>query len=223
MTEKKYQTLDMSIEPAIQRAIGLGEELTDEQKRSLLQKRAQMLAQPISESEDQHRDTLRVLSFRIGDETYAFPAASVLSVNKSIHITPVPCVPSFVAGITNLRGHIRSVVRLAEFLGMQHLVDARRERLANAQKERTPGGATINPDDEYIVVAIHGDMEVAFIVSGLDEVTDIPTQEIKPRPANLNSHAAVYMSGVLPGGLVLLDLEAIFTDNRFIINDEIAG
>ncbi|MFP4321493.1 MAG: chemotaxis protein CheW [Anaerolineales bacterium] len=223
MTEKKYQTLDLSIEPAIQRAISLGEELTEAQKQTLLEKRARLLAQPITAHDEQHHDTLRVLTFRIGDETYAFPAASVLSVNKSINITPVPNVPSFVAGITNLRGHIRSVVRLAEFLGMQHLVEARRARVLAEQSTRKTSATAPSPDDDYVVVAVHGDMEVAFIVSGLDEVTDIPTQEIKPRPANLNSQAALYMSGVLPGGLVLLDLEAIFTDERFIVNDDMAG
>jgi purine-binding chemotaxis protein CheW len=182
------------------RALSIGEQLTDEQKRGILRERARMLAKPISDASQQSKDTVRVLSFRIGAEIYAFPAASIYSVNKAIQITPVPCVPSFVAGVTNLRGHIRSVVRLAEFLGMEDFG---------------------SPDDEYIVVAQHDDMEVAFIVSGLDEVMDIPVEDIKPRPLTGSSRASQYIAGIVPGGLILLDLTAVFTDDRFIVNEEV--
>lgn len=199
----KYRTQhiqSLDFEQSIQRALGLGEELTPEQKRGILENRARMLAQPITDIDEQSGDMLRVLSFKVGRETYAFPAASVSSVNKSIAITPVPCVPSFVLGITNLRGHIRSVVRLALFLGFE---DASEQA------------------DDYVVVVQQGDMEVAFIVSELEEVTDIPVREIKPRPMASVSKASPYIAGVVPGGLILLDLAAIFTDDRFIVNDEI--
>jgi len=201
MSEQRYTSIDLDLEQSIQRAIGLGEALTDEQKRRILENRARVLAQPISESEQLSGDMMRVMSFRIGDETFAFPAASVSSVDKSIPITPVPCVPSFVAGITNQRGHIRSVVKLAEFLGYH---------------------AALNIADAYAVFAQYEDMEVAFIVTGLDEVTDIPVKDIKPRPVNTTSRANQYIAGVVLGGLIILDLAAIFTDERFIVNDEIA-
>lgn len=193
--------LTSPLERSLQRAIGLGEQLSEEQKRAILRERARMLAKPIADANQQSRDTLRILSFRIGEEVYAFPAASIYSVNKSIQITPVPCVPNFVEGITNLRGHIRSVVRLALFLGIE--------------EENT------RSEDEYIVVAQHEDMEVAFIVSGLDEVTDLPVEEIKPRPLSGYSRASQYIAGIVAGGLILLDLSAIFTDERFIVNEEV--
>ena len=196
------QTINLSLEKAIQRAIGLGEELTDEQKRTILLKRAKMLAQPISEVDEMAGDTLRVLSFRIGEETYAIPAASVSSVSKSIPITPVPNVPSFVAGITNLRGHIRSVVELAHFLGFT--------------LEQTS-----ETKNDYVMVAQYEDMEVAFLVTGLDEVIDIPAENIKPRLLNSSNKANQYIAGIVPGGLILLDLAAIFTDERFVVNEEI--
>lgn len=201
MSENDQLNPEIPLEKVLQRAISLGEQLTEEQKRRILQERARTLAQPISESRDKARDTLRVLAFHLGGETYAFPAASVYSVSKSIPITPVPCVPSHVAGITNLRGHIRSVVMLMEFLGLEGL--------------RAEGQA-----DDYVVVAQYEDMEVAFIVSGLDEVTDIPLDDIKPRPTAGNSRASHYIAGIVPGGLILLDLAAIFTDERFIVNDD---
>ena len=197
--ESNHQEFDLTLEKSIQRAIGLGEALTDEQKRKILEMRARQLARPISEDEARTGDTLRVMSFRIGEEIYAVPAASVFSVSKSIPITPVPSVPNFVAGITNLRGHIRSVVNLATFLQLP-----------------------VDEEPDYVVVAQHGDVEVAFLVSALDEVTDIPTKDIKPRPLVGNAQINQYISGLVPGGLILLDLAAIFTDEKFIVNDEIA-
>lgn len=198
MSDDKHTVLDIVLEKSLQRAISLGEMLTDEQKQRILEARARALAQPISDIDVRSRDTLRVMSFHIGAETYAFPAASVTSVSKSIAITPVPCVPSFVAGITNQRGHIRSVVKLAQYLGLQ------------------PG-----EKDEYVVFAQHQDVEVAFIVSSLDEVTDIPVSEIKARPVNMSTRSNQFIAGVVPGGLILLDLQAIFSDDDFLVNDEI--
>lgn len=198
MNSEAPEVVDIALEKSIQRAIGLGETLTDAQKQRILEARARALAQPIAEAREGSRDTVRVMSFHIGSETYAFPAASVTAVSKSISITPVPCVPSFVSGITNQRGHIRSVVRLALFLGLGQ-----------------------GDGDDYVVVAQHEDMEVAFLVTNLDEVTDIPVTDIKPRPLNTNTKANPYIAGVVPGGLILLDLSAIFTDDRFIVNDEV--
>lgn len=194
------EIVDLALEKSIQRAIGLGEEITEEQKRRILEKRARDLAQPISDSDNRSSESLRVLTFRLGKESYAIPAASVYTVLQTVPITPVPCVPDFVAGITNLRGHIRSVVHLAKFLGQTVAQD---------------GG------EEYILVAQHGDMEVAFLVTGLDEVTDIPRKDIKQRPPSSNSHMNQYIDGIVLGGLVMLDLAAIFTDARFIVNDEV--
>ncbi|NJL95725.1 MAG: purine-binding chemotaxis protein CheW [Anaerolineae bacterium] len=186
-------------EKSIQRAIGLGE-LSEEQRQRILEARARQLAQPVSRTgAASKRDSLRVISFRLGEETYAFPAASVYNVTRGISITPVPCVPPFVAGITNIRGYIRSVVNLAQFLGI----------------------VTSTPPD-YVVVAQYKDMEVAFLVSGLDEVTDVPMQSIKPRPQVGGGLANQYMSGIVLGGLILLDLPAIFTDEKFIVDEEIA-
>lgn len=197
---EEHQNLDnFALERAIQRAIGLGETLTEEQRRSILEMRARQLAQPISRAEDGMSDTLRVITFRIGEERYAVPAASVSSVSKAIPITPVPSVPVFVAGITNLRGHIRSVVDLAKFLGVM-----------------------LDEVPDYVLVAQHEDIEVAFLVTGLDEVADIPLMEIKPRPVVGTSLAHPYISGIVPGGLIILDLTTIFTDERFIVNEEIA-
>jgi chemotaxis signal transduction protein len=70
-----------------------------------------------------------------------------------------------------------------------------------------------------VLVAQHEDMEVALLVTALDEVTDIPVRDIKPRPISSGSNP--YIAGIVPGGLILLDLSAIFSDERFIINDEV--
>lgn len=190
----------VDLEKSIQRAIGLGEEITDAQKQRILEQRARDLAQPISDSEDRSGDTLRVLTFRLGTESYAIPAASVYTVLQTVPITPVPCVPDFVPGITNLRGHIRSVVHLAKFLGL------------SAMEEDA---------EEYILVAQYEDMEVAFLVTGLDEVTDVPRKDIKPRPPMAGGLINQYIEGIVLGGLILLDLAAIFADERFVVNDEV--
>ncbi|MEP6923128.1 MAG: chemotaxis protein CheW [Pyrinomonadaceae bacterium] len=56
----------------------------------------------------------RFVIFKLDDTLYAFPAINVAEIGQLLPITPLPFVPSWFLGISNLRGDILSVVGLRE-------------------------------------------------------------------------------------------------------------
>ncbi len=62
----------------------------------------------------------RYIIFSLAEARYAVPINQVLEVGEAQRITPVPNVPEWVLGVTNLRGDIISVVDCGAFL---HLHD----------------------------------------------------------------------------------------------------
>ena len=60
----------------------------------------------------------KYIVFSLAEARYAEPINQVLEVGEAQHITPVPNVPDWVMGVTNLRGDIISVVDCGAFLNL---------------------------------------------------------------------------------------------------------
>lgn len=56
--------------------------------------------------------------FVLDDTPYAVPLENVLELQRLPRITPLPSVPNWLLGVTNLRGEILSVVDLRSLLGL---------------------------------------------------------------------------------------------------------
>jgi purine-binding chemotaxis protein CheW len=64
-------------------------------------------------------DADKYLIFRVGNEEHAVPLLSVREVSSMRVTRPVPGTPPHYLGVTNLRGHVISVVSLAKRLGVE--------------------------------------------------------------------------------------------------------
>ena len=70
----------------------------------------------------------KYIIFSLAEARYAVPINQVLEVGEPQRITPVPNVPDWVMGVTNLRGDIISVVDAGAFL---HLHDKSRPEMSS--------------------------------------------------------------------------------------------
>ncbi len=70
---------------------------------------------PYSEEES----VVEVISFKLGDEIYGVKIDYVREILKPLEITPVPRTPSYLKGVTSLRGEIIPVFDLKERLGLE--------------------------------------------------------------------------------------------------------
>jgi purine-binding chemotaxis protein CheW len=74
-------------------------------------------------------ETNRYVVFFLGGGQWAAPLEDVLEMATVPKITPLPHVPGFVSGVTNLRGEVLAVIDLRSVVGFDSPSDPARERL----------------------------------------------------------------------------------------------
>ena len=67
--------------------------------------------------------------FTLDGTDYAVPISNVLEIGRPLPITPVPNVPDWVLGVSNVRGDIVSMIDLRQFLGLARLDQGAMTRL----------------------------------------------------------------------------------------------
>ena len=88
-------------------------------KQQILEARARALAEK-TDAEEQVAVYDTVVVVTVGEEKLGIPAGSLRAINERFSVTPVFGTPSWLAGITHLRGELLSVVHLAHWLGQPH-------------------------------------------------------------------------------------------------------
>jgi purine-binding chemotaxis protein CheW len=187
----------------------------------LLAERAARLAELPEQEETGEQVTL--LLVRFGHEVYGLEAQHVDRVQLVEQITPVPRVPNWVVGMTNLRGQLLSVVDLVSFFGlpstMQHVVS---DDVDGQESERC------------LVVASTPEIEVALLTDGVLAVETVPDSRLQEAETIVRGLRPEYVRGIVQRAgqtrtadgmysslVVVLDLETVLSDGRLVIHDEI--
>ncbi|ARF15336.1 chemotaxis protein CheW [Sporosarcina ureae] len=134
---------------------------------------------------------MKVIVFQLMNKEYAIGLDVVESIEKSLSITRVPRMPSYVKGVLNLRGVVTPVVDLRERFDMEY-------------KEFD--------ETSCIIIVSHAGSEVGLIVDDANDVMDVPISAIGPQPEVVGSVESEFISGVAKVGkrlLVMLNLEKV--------------
>jgi purine-binding chemotaxis protein CheW len=112
-------------------------------------------------------DSLQAVVFRLGNEEFGIDITQVREIDKLVHVTRVPRVPSFVEGIINLRGQLVPVLDLRTRLGLPHGLPPKSARIVVAEIEGRTFGMIV--DEVRAVVRIPGDqiVESHVVLEGL--------------------------------------------------------
>jgi purine-binding chemotaxis protein CheW len=138
----------------------------------------------------------QVVVFELGSEEYAVNISSVESIIKMQSITKMPHAPSYIEGVTNLRGRVLPVVDLRRRFGMP------------------PQESTKN--NRIIIIAINK-IEVGMIVDGVSQVLTIPEQSVEPPPSIAMSVDAAFVTGIAKIDqrlVILLNLDLMLSENE---------
>lgn len=167
-------------------------------KSATLKARAIALAR---EPESQQASAgLEVIEFGIAHERYAVETAYVFEVHPLEELTPLPCTPSFVAGLINVRGRIVAVIDIRKFFDLPE-----------------PGIA-----DAHRVIVVHlGEIEVGLLADAVAGVRSIPVAAIQSSLPTLTGVREEYLKGVTSEQLVILDVPRILTDQKIIVHEEV--
>jgi len=168
-------------------------EITAEQ-RVILEKRAVDLAKK-EVTTGEGVLCLEVTSFNLGKEMYALESGLIKEVIPLEGLTPLPCVPPFIAGIMNVRGNILSLVDMRSLLGL-------------------PGEY---PENCKVIILSEGTMEFGLVVDAINAVITIPYNHIQESIGAIEGKK--FIKGVTADRQILLDGAALLTDPHLVINE----
>jgi purine-binding chemotaxis protein CheW len=168
----------------------------------ILEERARILARPpetVSAS-----DTVELVILVVGKERYGVPIQQVREIQAlTAALAPVPGVPSCWVGLMNLRGRLHAVLDLGAFL------------------TATPFSTAANSNQHGKVVLVNAaGLEVGLLVNDVPQVRQVTRAEIGPPLSDTGGTKRQIVTGVTPDLLSLLDLEALLSDPRLVVQDE---
>lgn len=174
---------------------------SSDEKKKILRERAKKLAQR-PETQDQDQECLAVIEFMLGHERYAVEVDYVREVYSLRDLTPVPCVPSFVLGIINVRGQVISVIDVKEFFDLP-------------KTEITEG---------YRVIIIgNEEMELGILSDAVAGERKVPLEMIQSDTSALRGLREGYIRGVTADRLIIINTERMLSDESIVVHQEIAG
>ncbi len=133
-------------------------------------------------------ERLKVLVFRLGPERYAIEAGEVAEAVLLEHCAPVPGSLPVFAGVINLRGELRAVVDLARLLAL------------------SGSSNNSNSDAAFVLVLRQRGQAIGFKVDRIEELREIVRGELS------SLAEGKYVTGVAPGMLMLLSVDAVLED-----------
>ena len=151
------------------------------------------MAEKFDENMELQEDTQygKYLTFALGEEVFGIEICYVTEIIGIQAITKVPEVPAYVKGIINLRGKIIPVIDMRLKFG----------------KEAIPY------DDRTCIVVIEiKQVPVGLIVDNVDEVLNIPDDNIAPPPSTKTTADNRYIKGIGKAGntvQLLLDCDEL--------------
>jgi purine-binding chemotaxis protein CheW len=169
----------------------------DDRLQEILRERARILGEVPAPEESGEK--ISILSFQLGEELYGIELRYLTEMRKSIPLRHIPCAPSHLIGIINLRGDLLPVVDFSPILGLP-------------QREL----AKILP--ALLVLSFKGD-KLAVVVDRAQDILTFPLKELRPPPISLDPDRALFIKGELVienRPLSLLDVEKMLQDPRFL-------
>ncbi len=127
---------------------------------------------PEYEDEDTQRD--KYLTFHVGPEDYGIDIENVTEIIRMQKIADLPNVPDYVKGVINLRGKVIPVVDM-------------RKRFELEEREY---------DDRTCIIVVNvNNTLVGLVVDSVNEVADIPRDEVEPPPQKVGYESEYYIKG----------------------------
>jgi purine-binding chemotaxis protein CheW len=171
--------------------------ISPERAREILDARARALAR-VQQPELDAGEVLEVATFALAAERYAVETRFVREVTRLVDCTRVPGTPTFLLGVTNLRGEILSVIDLRRFFDLP----------------------VVELSDQARVVVLGGERpEFGVLAESAHEVLSLRRDDLLEPPASVTGLGRESLRGVTRDALIVLDGAALLQDARLFIDE----
>lgn len=171
---------------------------TDEEKIQILRSRAQLLAK--EEDVEEVAERLEILEFNLAQEKYGIETHFIREVYPLKDFTPLPCTPSFVLGVTNVRGRVISIIDIKKFF------DLPEKGLTDLNK---------------LLILHNENMEFGILADAILGIHNIKVADIQPSLPTLTGIRADYLKGVTKEQIVILDGTRLLSDNKIVVHEQV--
>ena len=141
------------------------------------------------------------LVFTLGDEEYGIDILKVQEIRGYDQVTRIANTPSFIKGVTNLRGVIVPIVDL---------------RIKFNQED-------VDYNDNTVVIVLNlGQRVVGIVVDGVSDVLSLATDQIRPAPEFAVTLSTEYLTGLGAAGdrmLILVNIEKLLNSEEMALLD----
>ena len=141
------------------------------------------------------------LVFTLGDEEYGIDILKVQEIRGYDQVTRIANTPSFIKGVTNLRGVIVPIVDL---------------RIKFNQED-------VDYNDNTVVIVLNlGHRVVGIVVDGVSDVLSLATDQIRPAPEFAVTLSTEYLTGLGAVGdrmLILVNIEKLLNSEEMALLD----
>ncbi|HLZ31836.1 MAG TPA: chemotaxis protein CheW [Chloroflexota bacterium] len=183
----------------VTRAVGRSA-LTAAERDAVFARRADELAE-MAPGEGELDDSMEVLVFSLGRESYALPATQVHEVRPLGGLTPLPGTPAFLAGLINVRGRIVPVVDLRPLLGL--------------------ASDACSPSMSVVLVGNRSG-DVGLLVTDRPTVRPLRAANLtEPPPGPLAGLDPSCVRGITPDLTIVLDAERLLSDIHLVVQHDI--
>ena len=145
------------------------------------------------------------LVFTLGDEEYGIDILKVQEIRGYDQVTRIANTPSFIKGVTNLRGVIVPIVDL---------------RVKFCQGD-------VDYNDNTVVIVLNlGQRVVGIVVDGVSDVLSLTAEQIRPAPEFAVTLSTEYLTGLGALGdrmLILVNIEKLLNSDEMALLDMAAA
>ena len=145
----------------------------------------------------QLQELQQYLTFMLGGETFAIGILSIKEIIEYGQLTEVPRMPPFIRGVINLRGAVVPVIDLGARFGKQPTAISRRTCVVIIEVEH---------EGEQQVIGV--------MVDAVNEVLDIPADQVEPAPtfgANIRADFIQGMGKVEGRFVIILNVNHVLS------------
>ena len=118
-----------------------------------------------------------LITFEVAGQLFGLDIMAIREIRAWSPVTRLPNVPSYVAGVVNLRGTVLPVIDLAARLGWE---------------------ATEATARHAIIVVQLGSQATGLIVESVSDIATIPDGALQPPPATGNDSITSFLEGIAP-------------------------
>jgi purine-binding chemotaxis protein CheW len=168
-----------------------------EQEMKLLRQRGDQLKIKLKTTDIEGKQ-LVVLEFVLANEHYLIDSKYISEIIPLKVLTPLPCTPDFLQGITNIGGKIIAVISLKKILNLPE------KPYTNVKK---------------IILLRHQEIELAILTDNIIGARQIYLDRLNSSLPQLKGIQNDFITGITEDRLILLNIEKFMKSDLIIIND----